>query len=55
MKEKYMTPEQRKAARRLDAIYDRQGAIQKKMAALVSESGKLMKENEKLLRQLGWW
>lgn len=55
MEEKYMTSEQKKAARRMDAIYGRQGEIQEKMIGLLRESKKLRQENETLLKKLGWW
>ncbi len=52
---KHMGPQERKMAERIDSIYDRQGEIHSKMTGLLSESAKLRKENEMLLKKLGWW
>ena len=42
-------------SKRMDVIYDRQGEILKTMKKLMEESIKLRKENEKLLKEMGWW
>jgi regulator of replication initiation timing len=50
-----MSKEQKKISNRMDAIYDRQGEILENMKRLMGESIKLRKENEKLLKRMGWW
>ena len=50
-----MTKEEKQITKRIDAIYDRQGEILVGMAKLMDESAKLRKENEKLLKKMGWW
>ena len=42
-------------ASRIDTIYGRQAAIQGKVISLMEESRRLRKENDSLLKKLGWW
>ena len=55
MKDGCMSKEQKKTSDRIDAIYDRQGEITGQIKKLVEESARLRKENEKLLKKMGWW
>ena len=49
------TTEEKKGVRRLDAIYERQDKLMKNVDKLVKEWLVLRKEQEQILRKLGWW
>ena len=50
-----MTENEKKLAKRLDNIYDRHDAIMKNIDKLTKEWLALRKEQEKILKKLGWW
>ena|GEM_PF-1397294 len=52
---KVMTKKEREMSKRLDRIYDRHDAIMKNMDKLTKEWLALRKEQEKILKKLGWW
>jgi len=49
------TAEEKKGVRRLDAIYERQDKLMKNVDKLVKEWLVLRKEQEQILKKLGWW
>ncbi len=52
---KLMTKKERELAERLDEIHDRHDKIMKDMAKLTKEWWTLRKEQERILKKLGWW
>jgi hypothetical protein len=49
------TKKERKLAGRLDKIYERHDAIMKNIGKLSTEWIALRKEQEAILKKLGWW
>ena len=52
---KLMTKKDIKLSDRLDEIYDRHDEIMKDISKLTKEWLSLRKEQEKILKKLGWW
>ena len=52
---KLKTKKEMKLAARLDKIYDRHTTIMENMDKLTKEWLALRKEQEKILKKLGWW
>ncbi len=50
-----MTKKDMELSDRLDEIYDRHDEIMKEMKKLTTEWFALRKEQEKILKKLGWW
>ena len=52
---KYMTKKEMELSGRLDEIHDRHDEIMKDIKKLTKEWFLLRKEQEKILKKLGWW
>ena len=52
---KAMTKKEMELSERLDEIYDRHEEIMKEINTLTKEWLNLRKEQEKILKKLGWW
>lgn len=52
---KVMTKKEMQLSNRLDEIYDRHDAIMKNIDKLTKEWFTLRKEQERILKKLGWW
>jgi len=52
---KLKTKKEMKMSERLDKIHDRHDAIMKNIDKLTKEWLALRKEQEKILKKLGWW
>ena len=50
-----MTKKEKELAKRLDKIYDRHDAIINNINKLTKEWLALRKEQERILKKLGWW